>query len=171
MKRVKRFSNRLLKKCHCERFSAKQSLKIKGLLRQKAPRNDNCGVFQHPAKLSRRRLLLFLLGALALAQWRCGENPLQPDVRGPNDVWITSSGFDPATLTVALGTTVTWTNKDNVKHDVTSGRPGNVENAFDPSRNLSTNETHQVIFDARGTFNYFCLTHGSGHAGGRIVVQ
>jgi hypothetical protein len=42
--------NRLLKKCHCERFSAKQSLKIKGLLRQKAPRNDKSGVFQHPAK-------------------------------------------------------------------------------------------------------------------------
>jgi multiple sugar transport system substrate-binding protein len=38
----------MLKKCHCERFSAKQSLKIKGLLRQKAPRNDKCRVFQQP---------------------------------------------------------------------------------------------------------------------------
>jgi hypothetical protein len=46
--------NRALKKCHYERFSAKQSLKIKGLLRQKTPRNDFYGVFQHPAKLSRR---------------------------------------------------------------------------------------------------------------------
>jgi len=42
--------SRLLKKCYCERFSAKQSLKIRGLLRQKAPRNDNCGVFQHPVR-------------------------------------------------------------------------------------------------------------------------
>ncbi|MCI0697919.1 cupredoxin domain-containing protein [candidate division KSB1 bacterium] len=119
----------------------------------------------------RRRLLLVLLGALALAQWRCGENPLQPNMRGPNEVWIFSSGFDPATLTVSAGTTVTWTNKDNVTHDVTSGRPGNVENAFDPSPNLKPNDTHPAAFSQRGTFNYFCLTHGSSHAGGRIVVQ
>ena len=119
----------------------------------------------------RRRLLLFLLGTLALAQWRCGENPLQPNMRGPNDVWISSSGFDPATLTVTAGITVTWTNKDNVKHDVTSGQPGNVENAFDPSDNLSANGTHQVTFNTRRSFNYFCSIHASGHAGGRIVVQ
>ena len=123
------------------------------------------------SKLIRRRLLLFLLGALALAQWRCGENPLQPNMRGPNDVWISSSGFDPATLTVAVGTTVTWTNKDNVKHDVTSGRPGNVENLFGPSPNLAANDTYQEVFNTRGTFNYFCLIHGSGHPGGRIIVQ
>jgi plastocyanin len=119
----------------------------------------------------RRRLLLFLLGALALAQWRCGDNPLQPNMRGPNDVWISSSGFDPATLTVTVGTTVTWTNKDNVTHDVTSGRPGNVENLFGPSPNLKANDTYPETFNTRGTFNYFCLIHGSGHPGGRIVVQ
>jgi hypothetical protein len=36
--------------CSWERFSAKQSLKIKRLLRQKAPRNDSCCVFQHLVK-------------------------------------------------------------------------------------------------------------------------
>jgi plastocyanin len=116
-------------------------------------------------------LLLAFLVALALLQWRCGENPLQPDVRGPNEVWIQSSGFDPATLTVTLNTTVVWTNKDNVKHDVTSGLPGNVENAFDPSPNLNANATYQVAFAKRGTFNYFCLTHGGNHGTGKIVVQ
>jgi plastocyanin len=121
----------------------------------------------------RRRfsLLLFLLALMALLQWRCGENPLQPVMQGPNEVWISSSGFDPSTMTVTSGTTVTWTNKDNVTHDVTSGRPGNVENAFDPSPNLKANDAHSVSFNQRGTFNYFCLTHGSNHAGGRIVVQ
>lgn len=123
---------------------------------------------------SRRRrlsLLLFLLIGLALLQWRCGENPLEAIIRGPNEVWISSSGFDPSTLTVASGTTVTWTNKDNVTHDVTSGQPGNVENVFDPSPNLKANGTHPVTFSQRGTFNYFCLAHGSNHPGGRIVVQ
>jgi hypothetical protein len=51
-------SSRLLKKCHCERFSAKQSAKIKGLLRQKTPRNDNCGVFHHPARQARESFLI-----------------------------------------------------------------------------------------------------------------
>src|SRR5574341_959863 len=118
------------------------------------------------ARFGRRRrfwLLLFLLIGLALLQWHCGENPLQPTGPGPNEVWISSSGFDPATLTVVPGTTVTWTNKDNVTHDVTSGQPGNVENAFDPSPNLKANEAHSVIFNKRGTFNYFCLAHGSNH--------
>lgn len=102
---------------------------------------------------------------------QCAENPLQPDIRGPNEVWIQSTGFDPSTLTVVAGTTVTWTNKDNVRHDVTSGLPGNVENAFDPSPNLSANATHIVTFSRRGTFNYFCLIHQNNHGTGKIVVQ
>ncbi len=119
----------------------------------------------------RRLLFLLLLVALALAHLRCGENPLQPNIRGPNEVWIISSGFDPATLTVTAGTTVTWTNKDNSTHSVDSGLPGNPDNAFERSNNLKLNDTHQVTFSQRGTFNYYCLIHGSGHAGGKIVVQ
>lgn len=118
----------------------------------------------------RRRLLLFVL-LVTLAQWRCGENPLQPNLRGPNEVWILSSGFDPATLNVAAGTTVTWSNKDNVTYDVTSGQPGNVANDFKPSPNLKADETYPVLFNKRGTFDYFCLTHRNRHPGGRIVVQ
>jgi plastocyanin len=124
---------------------------------------------QGPKSVS--RLLLGLLVVLAFLQWRCAENPLQPDMRGPNEVWIQATGFDPATLTVSVGTTVTWTNKDNIRHDVTSGQPGNVENAFDPSANLSANATFPVSFSRRGTFNYFCSIHGNNHGTGRIVVQ
>ena len=79
------------------------------------------------------RLSLGLFFALAFLQWRCSENPLQPFLRGPNEVWIQSTGFDPTTLTVSVGATVTWTNKDNLKHDVTSGLPGNVRSDFGPS--------------------------------------
>ncbi len=116
-------------------------------------------------------LWLVLLIVLAFAQWRCAENPLQPEVRGPNEVWILSTGFDPATLTVRIRTTVTWINKDNVRHDITSGLPGNVEHKFDPSANLRTDETHPVLFDQSGTFDYFCSIHGNNHGTGRIVVQ
>jgi len=112
--------------------------------------------------------LFLLLMALAFLQIQCGENPLQPDPRGPNEVWILSSGFDPATLTVSAGTTVTWSNKDNVRHDITSGLPDNVENLFLASNNLNTNEQHSVTFSQRRTFNYFCTRHRNT---GKIVVQ
>jgi len=115
--------------------------------------------------------LIALLVVLALAQWRCGENPLQPDIRGPNEVWIQPAGFNPATLTVAVGTTVMWTNKDNVRHDVTSGLPGNVENDFDPLPALDPNANDSVVFNKRGTFNYFCLIHSGNHGTGKIIVQ
>ena len=119
-----------------------------------------------------RKLLLGLLVALAFLQWRCGENPLQPDLRGPNEVWIQSTGFDPGTLTVSVGTSVTWTNKDNVRHDVTSGAPDNVDNTiFLPSANLATNVTFSVTFNRRGSFNYFCSIHRTNHGTGSIVVQ
>lgn len=117
------------------------------------------------------RYFLGFLIALAFLQWRCGENPLQPLLRGPNEVWIQATGFDPATLTVSLGTTVTWTNKDNIKHDVTSGLPGNVRSDFGPSPTLNANMTFDHTFTRRGTFNYFCLIHGSNHGTGSIVVQ
>jgi plastocyanin len=112
-----------------------------------------------------------LLVALAVVQLRCGENPLAPPQRGANEVWITSGGFDPSSLTVSVNTTVTWTNKDNVKHDVTSGQPGNVESKFKPSPNLNSNETYQATFSQRGRVDYFCLIHGNGHGAGVIIVQ
>lgn len=117
------------------------------------------------------KLWLALLAVLAFLQWHCGENPLQPDLRGANEVWIQATGFDPVTLTVNVGTTVTWINKDNVRHDVTSGIPGTVENSFDASPNLAANATFPTTFTRRGTFKYFCSIHGNNHGTGSIVVQ
>ncbi|MDD5503407.1 MAG: amidase, partial [Candidatus Thermoplasmatota archaeon] len=42
-----------------------------------------------------------------------------------NTIWITNYKFNPSTLTVSAGTTVTWINKDSVAHTVTS--PGNFD--------------------------------------------
>ncbi|MCW3125852.1 MAG: hypothetical protein JWO03_1510, partial [Bacteroidetes bacterium] len=38
---------------------------------------------------------------------------------GPNEVFMQNTAFTPSTLTVAVNTTVTWTNKDNINHNVT----------------------------------------------------
>jgi plastocyanin len=122
------------------------------------------------ARSPKLRIFLFLLVAIALAQLRCGENPLQPEVRGPNEVWIQSFGFDPATLKVSAGTTVKWTNKDNATHSVDSGTPTNPEPSFN-SPNLKPNDTFPLTFSQRDTFRYYCLIHQNNHGTGTIIVQ
>lgn len=64
-------------------------------------------------------------------------------------VTITSK-LDPATLTVAPGTAVTWTNSDSVRHRVRS-ETGPVE--FD-SGNLEPGQTFTFTFTAEGTHTY-----------------
>ncbi len=115
-------------------------------------------------------LLLAALALTALLVIRCGtENPFQP-TRGDNEVWIQSSGYDPSELTVTVGTTVTWTNKDATGHTVTSGAPGNVSTDFTSSPlTLNQGETHAAAFSKRGRFPYFCTQHRSKL--GTIVVQ
>jgi plastocyanin len=62
--------------------------------------------------------------------------------------------FTPATLTVPKGTTVTWTNKSDAAHTVTSDT-----NAFTASGNLSESKTFQMVFATAGTYAYHCSIH------------
>jgi plastocyanin len=84
---------------------------------------------------------------------------------------LTSGGnrFEPANVTVAVGTTVTWTWVAGF-HDVTSsGSP-----AFPGSgAPVSAPTTFSHTFDTAGTYLYFCSIHGSPSGGmrGTIVVQ
>ncbi len=115
-------------------------------------------------------LLLALLALAALLLIRCGaENPFEP-TRGDNEVWIQASGFDPVELTVTIGVTVTWTNKDATGHDVASGTPNNVTNDFNGTKlPLNQGETHSATFSKKGRFPYFCTRHRSKV--GTIVVE
>ena len=73
----------------------------------------------------------------------------------PNAVNIDNFAFGPATITVAAGTKVTWTNRDDEPHTVTS--------ADDPklfrSAALDTNDSFSFTFDKPGTYRYFCSIH------------
>jgi len=68
-------------------------------------------------------------------------------------VEIQAHGFSAPTLTVKAGTTVTWTNRDDDAHTVTS-----VANTF-RSPGLDTGETFSYTFTRAGTFEYFCSLH------------
>ena len=68
-------------------------------------------------------------------------------------VAIAGFKFDPPALTVAVGTTVTWTNTDQAKHSVVA------EDTSFISDNLATGATFQQTFDTPGTFPYICGIH------------
>lgn len=76
-------------------------------------------------------------------------------------VGIRNFAFDPATLTVKKGTTVTWTNQDSVPHQIKSG-------SFN-SAALGNGQSFSFTFDETGTFDYSCAIHPSML--GRIIVQ
>lgn len=75
---------------------------------------------------------------------------------GRVDVDIDNSVYVPATLTVKRGTTVTWTNRDTVPHDVT---PEDSEPDVPRSDMLSQGQSYRRTFDTTGTFNYYCSIH------------
>jgi len=73
--------------------------------------------------------------------------------------------FDPPTLTVPVGTKVTWVNHDDVPHTATStAKPKH----FD-SRTLDTDGQFTHVFTAPGTYDYFCAVHPK--MTGTIVVK
>jgi plastocyanin len=72
---------------------------------------------------------------------------------GTNEVWIQGMAFDPSTISITAGTTITWTNKDGVAHTVTS------DTGLFNSGTLSTNGTYSFKFATIGTYSYHCTIH------------
>ena len=71
--------------------------------------------------------------------------------------------FGPQTITVPVGTTVTWTNSDDIPHTVVS-----TEGVF-KSKVMDTDEKFSYTFTKAGTFPYFCSIHPK--MTGKVVVQ
>jgi plastocyanin len=79
------------------------------------------------------------------------------------EVKIDNFSFTPATTTVPTGTTVTWTNSDDVPHTVVS------DDKIFKSKVLDTDEKFSYTFTKPGTYSYFCSVHPKMTA--KIVVQ
>jgi plastocyanin len=81
------------------------------------------------------------------------------------EVKIDNFSFGPVALTVPVGTTVTWTNRDDIPHNTVS--------TDDPktfkSKVLDTNEKFSFTFSKPGTYPYFCSIHPK--MTGKIIVQ
>ncbi len=84
-----------------------------------------------------------------------------------SDVAAEGFTFKPATLDVAAGTKVTWTNKDAAQHTVTAGKPDAKETALaaviDPGKTFTFafDKARTFAFDKARTFAYFCERHPS----------
>jgi plastocyanin len=78
------------------------------------------------------------------------------------DVTIQSNAFNPDSLTIKVGETVTWTNKDSYAHTVTSDK-----GVFD-SGNIASGATFSFTFNTEGTYGYHCSIHTSMTA--KIIV-
>ena len=81
----------------------------------------------------------------------------------PVAVGIDNFTFNPQTLTVKAGATVTWTNKDDIPHTVAA-----VNKEF-RSKALDTDDAYTFTFTTPGTYAYFCSLHP--HMTGTIVVE
>src|SRR5579885_81899 len=67
--------------------------------------------------------------------------------------------FDPEDISVKVGTTVVWTNKDGVAHTVTSGDPNSGPTTTFDSGLIKPGATFQYKFDSVGTNPYYCTVH------------
>jgi len=81
----------------------------------------------------------------------------------PNTVLIKAWAFDPASITIAKGTTVTWMNMDNSSHSVVA-----TDMTF-RSGNLNNGQSFAHTFNETGTFWYKCGIHPS--KSGKVKVE
>jgi plastocyanin len=85
-----------------------------------------------------------------------------PALAADAQVKIANFTFDPPTLTVKAGTTVTWVNADDIPH-VVSENDGKFRSGA-----LDTDDKFSQTFSTAGTVEYFCAIHP--HMTGKIVV-
>jgi plastocyanin len=117
-----------------------------------------------------RLLGVGLLGTIAILACASPAGP-------PKAMTIKDFAFNPATVDVTKGTTVTWTNADTVPHTVTTGiapptfppLPSGASPTPFPSLvsgdgrvnsgRIEPTRTFSFTFNEAGTYNYFCAVH------------
>jgi plastocyanin len=90
----------------------------------------------------------------------------QPVVAGQPtavEIKIDNFSFTPPTITVKAGTEVTWTNKDDIPHNVVS------EDKSFKSKVLDTDEKFTYTASKPGTYTYYCSIHPK--MTGKLVVE
>ncbi len=77
-----------------------------------------------------------------------------------NNVEIKGFAFNPESITVSKGTSITWTNRDSAPHTVTGTAFG--------SETLNQDQSFSYTFNEAGTFEYACKIHPNMK--GKVIV-
>lgn len=112
----------------------------------------------------RRTFTVLMMGAMALAGVAFGSSP-QPAAANDETVSVGDNFYEPASVTVEVGDTVTWRNDGQLLHTVTSN-----DGLFDSGYTVSPGTTYSYTFTSSGEFPYHCLIHGSIQSG-TVVVE
>ena len=86
-----------------------------------------------------------------------------PKTSTPNEVIVENFSFQPGTIEVKAGTTVTWVNRDDVPHTVYEN------NKTFKSAALDTDAKFSYKFNSAGTYSYFCSLHP--RMTGQVIVK
>jgi plastocyanin len=84
-------------------------------------------------------------------------------VTGGSRVVLKDLAFNPASVTIAVGATVTWENQDSMNHNVIAD-----DGSF-KSPDLGSGETFSFTFQKAGTYTYSCHIHPNMK--GTVVVR
>jgi|SRR5579863_5081890 len=114
------------------------------------------------ARMGLASVVVVLVAMFATAS-RVGGAAAQGKVVATAEVKIDNFSFGPTALTVPVGTTVTWTNRDDIPHTVVS-----TDGLF-KSKALDTDDKFSFVFSKPGTYPYFCSIHPK--MTGQVVVQ
>ncbi len=114
-------------------------------------------------------ILIIPFGALVSAEEYTVIIPFgayNPELNTPAEVW-----YDPPSITVSVGDTITWINDDREGHTVSSGQGtgrfgwmnpsqgfGEPDGIFESGR-FMPGESWSHTFEDAGTFQYFCVIH------------
>ena len=101
--------------------------------------------------------------AMFSAAGHMGDAAAQEKAAASAEVKIDNFSFGPTALTVPVGTTVTWTNRDDIPHTVVS-----TDGVF-KSKALDTDDKFSFVFSTPGTYPYFCSIHPK--MTGQVIVQ
>ena len=95
-------------------------------------------------------------------QGRSGDSIINSGNDGASEAVEASSvdiqdfSYQPEKIIIKKGTTVTWTNQDSARHDVTPDQPSA---DFEASELLAQGESYSFTFNTVGTYSYFCSPH------------
>jgi plastocyanin len=101
-------------------------------------------------------MLLLLVGSPSV---KANDQPSAANVAVKIDNFV----FGPQAITVPVGTTVTWTNSDDIPHTAVS-----TDGVF-KSKVMDTNEKFSYTFTKAGTYPYYCSVHPK--MTGQVVVK